>query len=93
MMGSVTTEFALEQNYPNPFNPTTTISFALPVAGKVELRVVDMLGRRVATVLSGRMAAGNHQAQFDASRLSSGVYIYQLVSGRTVISKKMTLIK
>ncbi len=86
-------EFVLEQNYPNPFNPSTVIAFALPEAGLVELRVADMLGRRVATMVRGRMAAGHHQVQFDASRLASGVYIYQLVAGRTVLSKKMTLVK
>src|SRR5690606_38093712 len=85
---SVPAEYALSQNFPTPFNPSTTIAFALPEAGHVELRVVDMLGRRVATLVSGTMAAGTHQIQYDASRLSSGVYIYQLVADRTVMSKK-----
>jgi hypothetical protein len=85
--------YSLHQNFPNPFNPSTTISFDLPIAGDVELHVVDILGRRVATLVDGVLAAGTHQIQYNASKLSSGVYIYQLVTNRTVLSRKMTLVK
>jgi len=90
---SVPTEYSLGPNYPNPFNPSTTIEFGLPVSGSVELQVYDLLGRRVATLVKGNLAAGRHTTVFDASRLSSGMYIYRLVANGTVMSKKMTLVK
>jgi hypothetical protein len=69
------TSFDMAQNFPNPFNPTTTIQYALPEAGMVSLVVTDMLGREVATLVNGRVEAGVHTAQFDASSLTSGIYI------------------
>ena len=87
------TQFELNQNYPNPFNPTTNISFALPERSEVSLKVFDMLGREVASIYSGVKAQGFHTVQFDASALSSGVYLYRLVSDFGSISKKMTLLK
>lgn len=84
----------LDQNYPNPFNPTTQISFNLPQAQEVSLKVYDMLGREVATLVNNkRFAAGESSVTFDASNLSSGMYIYRLTSSNITISKKMTLIK
>lgn len=84
----------LDQNYPNPFNPSTNITFALPSAQKVSLKVYDMLGREVATLINNRvMSGGQNTVTFDASNLSSGVYTYQLIGESTVISKRMTLIK
>jgi hypothetical protein len=85
--------FALSQNYPNPFNPSTRISFSIPQAGEVTLKVYDMLGREVATLVNGTMAAGTHYATFDASGMSSGIYLYELRSGNTRITNKMTLMK
>ncbi|MDW8018912.1 MAG: S8 family serine peptidase [Chloroherpetonaceae bacterium] len=85
--------FALEQNYPNPFNPTTVISYQLPVASTVSLKVYDMLGREVATLFSGRQAAGRYQATFNASGLASGMYFYRLQAGSYVETKKMMLLK
>jgi hypothetical protein len=70
--------YALSQNYPNPFNPTTTINYQLQKAGSVSLKVYDMLGREVATLVNGEKTAGYYSATFDASRLSSGTYIYRL---------------
>lgn len=84
----------LHQNYPNPFNPTTVISYQLSENSKVQLEVFDMLGRKVATLVNGnRQTAGEHKITFNASNLSSGVYLYQLKTGNTVITKKLTLIK
>jgi hypothetical protein len=85
--------FSLSQNYPNPFNPSTNISFELPEAGLVQLKVYNLLGQEVANLLDGRMNSGNHTVNFDASQLSSGVYIYRLVAGNHSITKKMMLIK
>jgi hypothetical protein len=70
--------YALSQNYPNPFNPTTTINFQLQKAGSVSLKVYDMLGREVATLVSEYKGPGSYSTIFDASRLSSGTYIYRL---------------
>lgn len=75
---SISHEFALTQNYPNPFNPTTTIDFQLPTAAFVTLRVFDLLGREVTTLLSQQMPPGNHKSVFVASELASGVYICRL---------------
>ncbi len=83
----------LDQNYPNPFNPSTTIRFALPVDSHVEMSVFDMLGRRVTVLVSGQMSAGRHQVHFDASQLSSGLYIYRLQTENSVLSGTMTLVK
>jgi hypothetical protein len=85
--------FKLNQNYPNPFNPSTTISFEMPKADLVELKVFDMLGREVATLVSGLKQPGTYKVDFDASGLSSGVYIFRLKAGDFIASKKMTLLK
>jgi photosystem II stability/assembly factor-like uncharacterized protein len=90
---TIPNEYNLEQNYPNPFNPVTSINFAIPKAGLVDLKVFDVLGREVAVVMSGYIPAGNHTAQFDASTLSSGVYFYTLTSGEFTSTKKMLLVK
>jgi hypothetical protein len=89
----VPTLYSLEQNYPNPFNPTTNIRFAVPVADKVTLKVYDVLGQEITTLLSEFKKAGTYEVTFDASRLSSGLYVYTVTSGQFVASKKMMLIK
>lgn len=91
-------QYQLRQNYPNPFNPVTSIRFELEESADVNLRVFDMLGREVATVVETQMSSGSHSVTFNASDLSSGVYLYRLEAtagnGRTFTqSKKMTLIK
>lgn len=83
----------LAQNYPNPFNPTTVISFHLPNAGEARLTVYNTLGRKIATLVNGRLDAGVHEIRFDASSLSNGVYVYKLESGEYASMKKMMLIK
>lgn len=86
-------EFKLNQNYPNPFNPSTVISYQLAENSEVKLKVFDMLGREVATLVNERVQAGEHQVSFDASTLSSGIYIYQLKTGEFSSTRKMLLIK
>ncbi len=86
--------FELGQNYPNPFNPSTKISFTLPENGVIDLNVYNVLGQKVASLVSGEsMTAGNHSVSFNASNLSSGVYFYSLKAGNNVITKKMMLVK
>ncbi len=91
--GSLPTEFALQQNYPNPFNPTTVISYQLPVASYVTLKVYDMLGQEVATLVNGTLDAGYKSAQFSATNLPSGIYTYRLTAGTYVEVKKMLMLK
>ncbi len=86
-------ETALDQNYPNPFNPRTTIAFTLASESDVQLEVFDAAGRWVATLFDGSKGAGRHTVDFDASRLSSGVYFYRLRAGDFVQQKKMVLLK
>ena len=85
--------FELQQNYPNPFNPTTAISFLLSANSLVTLKVYDVLGKEVATLVNGQLSAGSYQTTFDASHLSSGVYLYQLRAGDYVQTRKMALMK
>lgn len=85
--------FRLEQNYPNPFNPTTNIEFAINEPGQVSLKVYDLTGREVASLVNSRMSAGEHTVTFDASNLSSGVYVYILQTNNVRLTNRMTLIK
>lgn len=85
--------FALAQNYPNPFNPTTTFTFTLPGANQTTLTVYDLLGREVATIVDEMLGAGTHTYQFSGANLASGVYLYHLVSGTFVETKRMILQK
>jgi len=87
------TGFLLEQNFPNPFNPSTVISFSLPVKSNIKLKVLNILGKEVATLKDGVCEAGNYNVTFDASNLSSGIYFYSLITNNGIITKKMTLIK
>ncbi len=89
----IPSDFSLSQNYPNPFNPVTKINFAIQKQGLVTLKVYDMLGREVASLLNETKAAGNYTVEFDASKLSSGIYFYKLQSGSFTSVKKMVLVK
>ena len=86
-------DYALSQNYPNPFNPSTVISYALPKSGFVSLKVYNLLGKEIAVLVNGEMAAGNHSVTFDASGLASGIYLYTLNTGGVRETRKMMLLK
>jgi hypothetical protein len=93
--GQIPLEYGLEQNFPNPFNPNTVIRFALPEAGYISLNLYNMQGEIVAILHSGDLAAGFHNFSLDATKLklSSGVYLYKLVSGNFTSTKKLVLLK
>lgn len=83
----------LSQNYPNPFNPSTKINFSIPKAGFVTLKVYDMLGREVKTLVSDQLTAGEYVSEFDGALLSSGTYFYRIQAGDFVETKRMVLVK
>lgn len=85
--------FALNQNYPNPFNPSTTISFQIPEASYISLVVYDAVGTEVETIAEGNYPAGVHEVLFDASKLSSGIYLYRITSGANESTRKMMIVK
>jgi hypothetical protein len=85
--------FHLVQNYPNPFNSTTEISFSLLRTGNVTLKVYDVLGRELRTLVDGRLMAGEHQVMWDATGLPSGVYLCPLEAGGMAQTRKMVLLK
>jgi hypothetical protein len=90
---NVSTSFTLSQNYPNPFNPSTTISFDLPTKSFVTLKVFDMIGREVATIVSKELSAGSYTRQWHAEGLPSGVYFYRLQAGSYLETKKLVLLR
>jgi hypothetical protein len=85
--------FKLKQNFPNPFNPNTTIGFDIPKASIVTLKVFNLLGQEVATLVNEKREAGNYQVEFDGSKLTSGVYYYRLQAGSFIETKKFILIR
>lgn len=89
----VVNTFRLEQNYPNPFNPGTTINYELAKEEKVAIKVYDLLGNEVATLIEEIKPAGKHTIKFDGSKLSSGVYFYRLITSSRILSRKMILLK
>ena len=91
--GLVPDEYLLEQNYPNPFNPSTSIKYQLPENGFVTIKVYDMLGNEIATLVNEVQEAGNHSVEFDAATVSSGIYFYIMQAGNFTQTKKMTLLK
>ena len=90
---SLPKDYILSQNYPNPFNPTTNINFSVPSQGQYSLRVFNILGKEVTTLVNGEFNAGSYEAIFDASNLSSGIYFYSLTGNNVNITKKMILMK
>jgi hypothetical protein len=91
--GAIPESFILKQNYPNPFNPTTTIEFSLRQSGFVSLKVYDVLGKEVATLVNDEQRAGNYKVTFDAGNLPSGTYFYTLKSGVFAQTRKLTVVK
>ncbi len=89
----IPTVIQLKQNYPNPFNPTTTINYSIPMRSHVTLTVYNILGEKVATLVDAVQGAGDYTVNFNASRLASGVYLYQLIDGNSSVTKKLMLIK
>ncbi len=85
--------FFVDQNYPNPFNPVTTIAYGIPQSGNVTLKIFDMTGREIKTLVNEFKDAGYYVAKFDGSSLASGTYIYRIESGSFVSAKKMVLLK
>lgn len=89
----IATGYSLSQNFPNPFNPTTVISYQLPVTSTVTLKIFDLLGREVATLVNEEKSAGSYEVHWNAMGFASGVYFYQLQSGEFVQTKKLILQK
>ncbi|MDE3059126.1 MAG: T9SS type A sorting domain-containing protein, partial [Bacteroidota bacterium] len=87
------TEFALSQNYPNPFNPTTRIGYSVPEKVHVTLKVYDVLGREVATLIDGERVQGRYETEFDGSRFASGVYVYRIQAGSFTETRRFILQK
>jgi hypothetical protein len=91
-------KFVLEQNYPNPFNPSTTIKYEIPDQVRndnvnVSIKVYDVLGREIATLVNKQQKPGNYEVEFDATELTSGIYFYRMRAGEFVQTKKMLLMK
>ena len=91
--GQIPKQFSLSQNYPNPFNPSTNISFTLPVKSFAKLKVFDLIGKEVTTIVSEELPVGEHTYQWNAVDISSGVYFYRLETGSFVETKKLILLK
>ncbi|MCH7772115.1 MAG: T9SS type A sorting domain-containing protein [Bacteroidetes bacterium] len=85
--------FSLDQNYPNPFNPSTSIQYAVSSMQFVSLKVYDLLGREVATLVNEEKPVGNYEVEFIGDGLTSGIYFYQLRAGNYVETKKMVLLR
>lgn len=90
---SIADNYKLAQNYPNPFNPTTEISFSLPKAGNVTLKIYDIIGKEISTLMNTKLNSGDYTVAFDGKNLSSGVYFYKLEADNFVQMKKMVLMK
>jgi hypothetical protein len=89
----VISSYSLSQNYPNPFNPVTNISFSIPKRSFVSVKLYDLLGREVSTIVSEELPAGNHSRQWNAVNISSGIYFYRLQAGSFTETKKLVLLR
>ena len=90
---TIAADFKLEQNYPNPFNPTTKIQFSIPQSSKVVIKVFDILGSEIETLVNEEKPVGTYELDWNAAKLSSGVYFYQLIAGGYVATRKMIVLK
>ena len=86
-------EYHLYQNYPNPFNPSTTIRYSLPESGEVTVKVFNMLGKEIATLVNGRKSSGDYKVDFNAANISSGMYFYSIRTENYYQVRKMVLLK
>jgi hypothetical protein len=86
-------DFSISQNYPNPFNPSTTVRYNIPEKSFVTIKIYDILGKEVATLINEEKPIGNYTVKFDGSGLTSGIYFYQIKAGNYVETKKMILLK
>ncbi len=86
-------EFSLKQNYPNPFNPSTKIGFTLPLESNVKITVYNLIGQKVTEIVNSKFSAGNHSVDFNATELSSGIYLYKIEAGNFTSVKKMQVMK
>ncbi|MBK8553313.1 MAG: T9SS type A sorting domain-containing protein [Ignavibacteria bacterium] len=91
--GVIPQTFSLAQNFPNPFNPTTKINFSIPKQGLVTLKIYDVLGKEVMTLVNETKAVGNYEVEFNGSNLASGAYFYRIESGEFTNIKRMILLK
>ena len=85
--------FALQQNYPNPFNPSTNIRYSIPQSSNVVIKVFDILGNEIETLVNEEKPVGSYEVDFNASELSSGIYFYKLQAGEFIQTKKMIILK
>ena len=90
---SIIETYVLQQNYPNPFNPSTTIIYQIPELSFVTLKVYDVLGNEITSLVNEEKSAGSYEVEFNASELSSGIYFYQLKLGKSIQTRKMILTK
>ncbi|MDP2303817.1 MAG: T9SS type A sorting domain-containing protein [Ignavibacteria bacterium] len=90
---SIPNDYSLSQNYPNPFNPITKINYTIPQTGLVTIKVFDILGKEITTLVNEEKKSGNHKIEFNGSKLSSGIYFYQIKSGSFTATKKLVLLK
>ena len=86
-------QFILNQNFPNPFNPETIINYSVPIQSFVSLKIFDLLGNEIKTLVNSYRHPGNYSVKFDASEISSGIYFYRLQAGDFMQTKKMVLIR
>ncbi len=85
--------FTIEQNYPNPFNPSTRIKYSIPQSSQAQIKVFDILGNGIETLVNEEKPAGSYEVEFDGSNLSSGVYFYRMQAGNFIKTKKMVLLR
>ena len=92
-LNEIPIEYKLHNNFPNPFNPSTVVRFSLPVATQVSLKVYDVMGREVQTLVNERVQAGSYEVKFDGSNLNSGVYFYRIITDEFNDTRRMLLLK
>jgi hypothetical protein len=92
-LNNLPTDYALSQNYPNPFNPSTIISYSLPTENKVTVKIYNLLGQEIKTIVDRTESAGDHQITFNAGNLPSGIYLYRIQAGEFIQTRKMVLLK